>query len=116
MKASKTLTALALPALILGNGLASAKTNSQAIEACAGAIARHIETTQGQVPRTRIAQEAAGMNLRLNAAAVFELDAFDPGSNEVVGRFSCLVNERAKVRRLVTLPLDAPDAEDRGRS
>lgn len=50
---------------------------------------------------------------RLNKVDTFHLDARHPGTDEVVGRYDCVVSRRAEVIELVTLPLTADDASTR---
>ena len=114
MKTPNRVTVLALPALILGQGIAGAASkDSAAVAACTGAIADYFEGRQGIAPMVQIDSSAMGQDHRLDKINVFELDALDPATRNVVGRFTCTVNERAIVRRLVTLPLTAPDAMQR---
>ena len=111
------MTALALPALLLSHGIAgAAATSSDAVEACADAIAAFIEGKQGLEPRTEIDESRINGRRRLSSLTVFEMDAYDSSKENVVGRFTCTVNNHAEVRKLVTLPLSAPDAAHRGRS
>ena len=117
MKTIHRVTALALPALLLSHGIASAAaTSSDAVEACAGAIAAYIEGKQGLVPTTQVDNSRIDARRRLSRLTVFEMDAYDSSKEDVVGRFTCTVNNHAEVKKLVTLPLSAPDAAHRGRS
>lgn len=116
MKTPNRIAVLALPVLMLGQGIAIATAkDSAAVAACTGAIADYFEGRQGIAPTVQIDTSATGQDRRLDKINVFELDAFDPATRNVVGRFSCTVNQRAIVRRLVALPLTAPDAMQRRR-
>ena len=116
MKMIHPITAIALPALLIGHGIANAAaTNGAAVEACAGAIAVYIEDRQGVEPGLQVDQSGVASRGRLSRLTAFEMDAYDASSENVVGRFTCFVNRRAQVRKLVPLPLTAPDAEERGR-
>jgi hypothetical protein len=115
----KTITRVALiglPALLLSQGPANAAaTNARAVEACAAKIETYFEDKQTADLNLKIEQSALDRNRRLARLTVFELDAFNASDQSVVGRFSCTVNNRAKVIDLVALPLAQPDAEIRGR-
>ena len=117
MKTINRATAIALPALLLSQGVASAAaTSSDAVEACTSAIAAYIEGKQGLVPTTQIDESRFNGRRRLSRLTVFEMDAYDSSKENVVGRFTCTVNNHAEVKKLVTLPLSAPDAVFRGQS
>ena len=117
MKTPDRVAVLALPALLLSQGIANASAkDSEALAACTDAIANFFEVQQGAEPATQIDAGAFGKDRRLGKLTVFELDAFDANTQNVVGRFSCTVNRYAKVRQLRTLPLTAPNAAERGRS
>ena len=115
MKSTQRLAALCLPALLLGFSVADAATSGKAIEACTGAIANYYEDRQGKQPQTKIELGAHEKRTWLSSSAVYEMDVYDSSTQAVVGRFTCLVNSNAKVRKLTTLPLDAPEAQVRGR-
>ena len=116
MKIMTSVTALAVPALLLSQGFANAAaTNSKAIDACAGAIAEYFEGQHGKEPDTQVDTSRVRLSDRLSGLTTFEMDAFDSSTQSVVGRFTCMVSGSAKVRKLVTLPLSAPDANERGR-
>jgi len=107
---------LVLPVLFFSQGKASAaETSHAAVAACTDAIADYFEDRQGAKPAVQIDTSAMDRDRRLDVLNIFELDAFDPATRNVVGRFTCSVDRRAKVRRLITLPLTAPDAVQRRR-
>lgn len=107
---------LALPVLFLSQGIASAAaTDNVAVAACADAIADYFEDRQGAELAIQIDSRAVGRNRRLDNLNIFEMDAFDPATRSIVGRFTCTVNARAKVKDLRTLPLTAPNAVRRAR-
>ena len=54
-----------------------------------------------------------GVSGRLRKVETFHLDARHPGTDEVVGRYDCVVSKQAEVIELVTLPLTADDAVTR---
>lgn len=117
MKTQDRVVFFALPTLLLGQGIANASANdSEALAACSEAIADHFEVQQGAKPVTQIDASDLGGDHRLGDFTVFEMDAVDATTKNVVGRFSCVVNRYAKVRQLRTLPLTSTDAAQRGRS
>ena len=114
MNSMRRVAVLGLPVLLFNSAIANAATDGDAVEACADAITTFIEQRQGVEPDLQLDQTRIERGQRLNSPAIFELDAIDASTNDIVGKFTCLVNKRAKVRKLVTLPLDAPDAFGRG--
>lgn len=88
---------------------ASAYTAEAALNACAAALTA--EMSAGELAYS-IDQSSGGAK-RLRAVEMFHLDARDPASDEVVARADCVVDGRARVKRLKTLPLDAADASER---
>ena len=64
----------------------------------------------------RLDQDLPASSRRVGEVEMFHLDARDPVSEEVVARADCWVNRRAKVKRLVPVPIDAEDAEKRAAS
>ena len=103
-------------ALSLAPFSANAVTESQALEACADALAGQISGTTGIETAYRLDQDLPASSRRMDEVEMFHLDARDPESQEVVARADCWVNKRAKVKRLVPVPIDAEDAEKRAAS
>ena len=117
MKTINRVALLGLPALLLSHGMVSAAaTSAKAVEACAAAIETYFEEKQTTSLKLELDQSAIDQDRRLERLTVFELDAFNAVDRSVVGRFTCTVNNRARVTNLVPLPLGRPDAESRGRS
>jgi hypothetical protein len=92
---------------------ADAASGMDGLEACASALAREISTEQGAGLQVRISDDSIVPNYRLNNYTLFHLDARDPRTREIVAKMDCSVDARARVKRLVRLPDDAPDAADR---
>jgi hypothetical protein len=113
MKITNVLAVLTLPATLFAYHPANASTNDKAIQACAGAIADLIEEKQGKEPAVNLDYDRLSGLDRLYRSTVYEMDVTNPSTENVVGRFTCVVNTRAEVQELVTLPLDAPSARDR---
>ena len=61
----------------------------------------------------RISEDSRYGRSRLADRSTFHLDARDPRTEEIVMKAECVVNSRGEVRSLITLPKDAPDAEER---
>ena len=96
-------------ALSLAPFTASAYTGETAMNACAEAFTAEIT---GEEIAWRLDEESdvAG---RLNGSQILHLDARDPETNEVVARADCVVDSRARIKRLTTIPVDAKDASER---
>ena len=60
-----------------------------------------------------ISDDSVAPSRRLDARAIYHLDARDPRSNEIVAKADCAVDSRARVKSLVRLPDDAPEAAER---
>jgi hypothetical protein len=117
MKIYKQPVLHSLAVLLMSSGVANAAADSeQAVQACAAEIETFLEA-QRQVDDLNLNLDQSGIDnlVPLNRVNVFELDAFDPDSGNVIGRFTCTVNRRAKVTMLAPLPLSERDAKFRGR-
>ena len=92
--------------------VAQAATEKAALEACADAMMNDI-SGYGSTP------EYSVKNLKLANARIirrpdtFHLDARGSKSDDVIGRYDCIVNRDAEVVELIVLPLDASDARSR---
>lgn len=108
---SKLLVVLALT---LNGTLASAATDRDAVAACSEAIAEMFERKQGADVRARIGEHVIDLGRRLTAVTLFHVEAVNPATDAVIGKFDCVVNRQAKVRSLRTMPLVEQMAEDHG--
>ncbi|MBT8079573.1 MAG: hypothetical protein KJO31_13430 [Gammaproteobacteria bacterium] len=115
MKKSTYNALVAAPLLLLGSGFAAAMTDADAVRACSSAIAASIEEVQGVEPGVQVDDSQFKSTRRLVRMTKFELDVIDASSKDVVGKYSCVVDRRAKVRTLRTLSEDAPEAVVRAR-
>ena len=95
-------------ALVLAPLTANAMTAENAIEACFDALGDKMEL--GEMVFNA---EDFGGATRLREFEMFHLDARGATSDEIVARADCVVDSRAKVRRIKVLPLDAADAGER---
>jgi len=102
-------SALALSALPF---TVSAYTADKALNACAEAVTAEISS--GEMAYSISDESDSGH--RVSGITVFHLDLHDPASDEVVARADCVVDARARVKRVKTLPLDAADASERALS
>lgn len=89
-------------------------TNGQAgLDACADALAKKLETAQGKPVGYNLDVDTKINNDKLNVREVFYLDAKVPNTDTVIARANCTVNGDAEVLKLVVLPLDAAQAQNR---
>lgn len=116
MKIRKLSKAVALSVLMLGAVAANAATDRDAVQACSEAIATNVEKRQGSTVKLTIDLSAVSTKRRLINDTLFHLDAINPATDHVIGRFDCRVDRRAIVRSLKRLPPDAPDAKVRAAS
>ncbi len=96
-------------ALSLAPFTASAYTAETAMNACAEAFTAEIT---GEELAWRLDEET-DVDGRLNGSQILHRDARDPETNEVVARADCVVDSRARIKRLTTIPIDAKDASER---
>jgi cation transport ATPase len=92
---------------------AEAASKRDGLEACVSALTREISDERGTGVEARISEDSHAGFGRLAARSKFYLDARDPRSEEIVLKADCVVNSRGQVRKLTTLPSDAPEAEER---
>jgi hypothetical protein len=89
-------------------------TSGQAgLNACADALAKKLETVQGKPVGYKLDSDTKINNDKLEVREVFYLDAKTANSDEVIARANCTVNDDAEVLKLVVLPLDAAQAQNR---
>lgn len=100
MKIKSRSKVLAVPILMLGAYSANAATDMDAVQACSDAIATFVEEKQGAPLKVSVDLSTSGLGRRLSEPTVFHLDATDPTTGDVVGRYDCHVNRRGIVRSL----------------
>ncbi len=88
---------------------AGAYTAEEAINNCAAALTAEM-SVDGLAYRIDEDSDTGG---RLDRLQVIYMDARDSATDEVVARADCVVDSRARVLRLHTLPIDADDAQER---
>ena len=98
-------------ALVLAPYTANAFTTENAIEACFDALGARMNLGE-----MAFSIEDFGGERRLGELEMFYLDARGATSDEIVARADCVVDSRARVRRIKVLPLDAADASERALS
>jgi hypothetical protein len=90
-----------------------AATRQAGLEACAEAMVNGLAESQGAPMVLNLDPESTPGTRKLSSRDVFHLDAYDPDSDEVIARTDCVVDSRAKVIRLIEVPLDGPEARIR---
>lgn len=100
-------------ALSLASFSTYANTAEEALNACADALAGEISGDNGIPTSYRLDESMRPSKRRLQDSAIYHLDARDPDTNEVVARADCHIDARAKVRKLVPVPIDSGDATER---
>jgi hypothetical protein len=98
-------------ALALAPLTAQAFTAENAIVACFDALGEEVE-----IGEMVFSVEDFGGGRRLRELEMFHLDARGATSDAIVARADCVVDSRARVRRIELLPLDAADADERALS
>lgn len=91
---------------------ASAMTTEAGLDLCTRAMVDQLSNEAG-TPLNFTMDSNAYPRSRMRRTETFHLDARAPGSDEIVGRYDCVVNNKAEVIELVMLPLSAEDASVR---
>jgi hypothetical protein len=106
---------VATSAVFLGLACVSgqAMTRKAGLNACAQALAVDLGKGRGHAPEVRLDERSDRSTRPLETRNTVYLDASDPESGAVVGRYDCVLNARAEVLELIALPLDAADANTR---
>lgn len=99
-------------ALTLAPLTVSAYTAEKAMNACAAALTSEISEDQ---LAWRLDEETS-FKRHLSGIEVYHLDVRDAETNAVLARADCVVDSRAKIKRLNKLPIDAADARERALS
>ena len=113
MNVKNTLALALAAAASMPHPAAEAAPARIGLESCVSAMTREISEVQGKGVEARISEDSRYGRSRLADRSVFHLDARDPRTEEIVMKAECVVNSRGEVRSLITLPKDAPDAEER---
>jgi hypothetical protein len=90
-----------------------AASGQDGLEACVGALATELSSARGSAVQARISEDSKVSARRLGEVTIYHLDARDSGGSDVVARMECVVDSHGRVKRLVKLPIDAPDAAAR---
>lgn len=112
MNTSKFLTTGCALAVLTVPLHANALTAEDGMNACTKAMINDLSTEYGTPLGFRMDSKYRE-NVRMKRLETFHLDALRPGTDEVVGRYDCVVSNKAEVVELVMLPLSAEDAKTR---
>lgn len=116
MKHGKILTIGYVMAVTLAPLSVNAATMETGLDACADALVTELADDTGNPVNYRVSPESDISGSRLKQTEVIHLDVHDPESEEVVARADCVVSRQGKVRRLISVPLEAADAAERASS
>ena len=116
MNNSKILTMGCAVAIALAPFSVKAASVHDGLDACANAVVNELATSNGTPPDYKINKDSHASKFRLRGLETFHLDVHDPSGDEVIARADCVVDARARVKRVVTLPLDELDAAQRAAS
>ncbi|MBT8070270.1 MAG: hypothetical protein KJO80_07540 [Gammaproteobacteria bacterium] len=90
-----------------------AVTKQAGLEACAEAMVNDLATRQNSPMVLNLDPSSKGGKGKLRRREVFHLDAVNPDDEAVVARMDCVVNYKAEVTQLITVPLDGENARVR---
>lgn len=116
MNNSKILTMGCAVAIALAPFSVKAASLQDGLDACASAVVDELATSNGAPIDYSMSEDSRASKSRSRMTETYHLDVRDPSSDEVVARADCIVDSRARVRKVVTLPLDEPDAAQRAAS
>lgn len=113
MKARNAIAVIFAVGAVFAHTGAEAASGQAGLNACIDKLAKEISESQGSGVDVRLDEDTKASKRRLEHATTFFLDARDSSSEEVVAKVNCTVDRRAKIRRFVVLPEDAPLAQHR---
>lgn len=113
MKAKNALAMLFTMGTVFAHTGAEAASGEAGLNACMTKLAKEISESQGSGVDVRLDEDTRPSKRRLEHTTTFFLDARDSANEEVVAKVNCTVDTRAKIRKFVVLPEDAPLAEHR---
>lgn len=96
------------------NALASA-TRAEGLNACAEAVVTELGTSQGSPIDFRVSPDSDKSLEKMRRRETFHLDIRSPETDVIVARIDCVVDQKARVRKVIDVPLDALDAEKRAK-
>ncbi len=94
------------------DSLASA-TRTEGLNACAEAVVTELGNSKGSPIDFRLSSDSDTSGKKLNRRETFHLDIRNPEDDAIVARIDCVVDRRARVQKVIDVPLDGPDAEQR---
>lgn len=113
MKGTKTIGMVCVVATSFMHLNAEAASGQAGLEACVSALVQELSTEQGSAVQGRISDDSLVSNKRLGPNTTIHLDARNTSSQEIVAKADCVVDSKAKVKGLIMLPDDAPEAGER---
>lgn len=94
------------------DSLASA-TRTDGLNACAEAVVTELGNSKGSPMGFSLSPDSDMSSQRLARREIFHLDIRNPDTEAVMARIDCVVDQKGRVRKVIDVPLDGPDAERR---
>ena len=91
----------------------AAASRAEGLNACAAAVVTDIGSSQGSPLDFSMSTDSDMSSVKLGQREVFHLDIRSPETDVVVARADCIVDRKARVRKVINVPLDAQDADVR---
>jgi len=113
MNGKKAMVCAAAVAASILSISVEAASGQDGLEACVSALTKELSSAQGSAVAARISEDSHVPTRRLDNVTTYHLDARDSANNGIVARMDCVVDDKGRVKRLVKLPDDAPDADIR---
>jgi hypothetical protein len=96
----------AAAAMSMASFYANATAGHVALEACVDAMVGELSEANGTQVGYRLDSESDNFDRNLRTREVISLYARDPGSDVLVSRMDCVVDQRGRVIRLKDMPLE----------
>ena len=113
MNRSKLLTFGCAVAIATAPLHSEAATRGAGFNACADALVNKLSVANGAPLGFQLGNEQENSGMRMSQRETYHLDVTDPNTQEIVARADCVVDRNARVRRLVSVPLNSDDARSR---
>lgn len=113
MNHNKVFTVTCTLAIAMAPFNSEAATRQAGLNACADAMVSKLSTENGAPLGFRLGPDSEKSNAHMSFREIYHLDVRDPNTQEVVARADCVVDRKANVRQLVSVPLGADDASKR---
>lgn len=93
----------------------AASTRTEGLNACAEAVVTAFGSSQGSPVDFSMSPDSDMSSTKLKRRETYHLDIRSPKTDTIVARADCIVDQNATVRKIIDVPLDARNAEERAK-